>query len=185
MISVKVVEVNPSRLTKLRRELRKVSNQDFFRTIPLAEYERKILEFLRSESPEGHNDYRDFLAFLGYPTKRGPMMSFKSGWRTARETVKSSVSIRIWNLLETIGGKEGQKKFRAIEYGTSTSTWVAKRTFRFVGDDGWKTIKQGTSVTHVGNKGADVQQKTKDYIVKTLLPQISDTVYTNIARRLK
>jgi hypothetical protein len=181
MISVKVVQLNGNRLAKIRRELNYVSTDEFFRTIPLADFESLVEKKLRSLSPTGKSRYRSYLQALGYPSER----TLKDGWRVKRETRGSKIEFTVWNLLETIGGKSGKAKFNALEYGSNASEWIAKRMFRFKIGRQWVTIAQGRSVSHAGNEGAHAQERTREYIEQVLLPKIGTRIENLIAKRLK
>jgi hypothetical protein len=183
MTRIKVIQLNPNRLKKIRRELDFLSNQDFFKTIPLAEYERLIAEALRDFSPRGSSGYRDYLINLGFPAT-GALRSFADSWRTKRETEGTRVFFKVWNLLNTSSGSAGKAKFAAVEYGTKASTWIASRTFRFKSKGDWITIKEGRPVAHAETKGAEVQRTVADYVEGYLLPRIGADVEALIAKRM-
>lgn len=187
MIQVGIYVLNPNRLKKLQRELGYLTSDEFFRTIPLANFESQVLEFLKTVSPEAKgNRYAEYLTSLGYRSSRAKdsLSHFKDGWRVSRETTGNKISFKVWNVLETVAGAKGLAKFKSVEYGSKTSVWIASRFFRFQSKQGWISIKAGQAVTHRGNKGVDAQSKTRTYIEAVLLPQIKANVEALVARRL-
>lgn len=183
MISVKVVQLNGNRLAKIRRELRYLTSDAFFKTIPLSSFEDDVVKKLRDLSPKGRSKYRRYLAGLGIVPDSGDR-TFRDGWRVKRGTKGTKIEFTIWNLLETIGGKRGEAKFRSIEFGSKTTQWVAKRMFRFKSKGEWVTIAAGRSMTHSGNDGAEVQKRTAEYIENVLLPKIGAHVNKLVEQRL-
>jgi len=183
MITVNIV-TDEDRFRKVADALEFLSSEEFFRTIPLAQFETKILMFMRSISPEDRGLTKAYRSSLGLYFKGG-MQSFKDGWRVARETSGDSITFRIWNLLETVGGDQGVRKFSALEYGNSASSFIAKRTYVFQSVEGaWVTIKQGRTVQHAGRTGANVIGRTSDYIAQVMLPEIGQHINELITRRL-
>jgi hypothetical protein len=95
MISVKVVQLNGNRLAKIRRELGYLSTDDFFRTIPLADFSDLVEAKLRALSPSGKSKYRAYLSSLGHPRES---LSFKESWRVKRGNKGSKIEFTIWEL---------------------------------------------------------------------------------------
>jgi hypothetical protein len=183
-VSIKVVSVNPSRLAKVRRELRYLTSEDFFRTIPLKDFQDRVQEYLKLMSPVGDESKRQFLASAGYRvmSARDARMAFSEGWRVKRQNMRGSIRFEVSHLLES-KGKKGRAKFAAVEYGSKASTWIASRRFRFKGDR-WAHITPGRKIEHAATQGANAMEKTSEYIQNVLLPLISDKVNQTIRRRL-
>lgn len=181
MISVKVVQLNGNRLAKVRQELRYLSTDDFFRTIPLVDFSDLVEAKLRALSPSGRSKYRAYLESLGHPKES---LSFSQSWRVKRGNRGARIEFTIWNLLETIGGRSGDAKFKAIEFGSNASEWIVRRTFKIKIKRDWITMVEGRSMTHAGNDAANVQARTRDYIEQVLLPRIGLRINNLIENRL-
>jgi hypothetical protein len=185
-MNVRVHLLNPNRLKKVQRELGYLTGDAFLRTIPLADFGRDIEQFLKDNSPSSsEGEYARFRASIGHVMTEGRFLKFAESWRVRRETSSNKVSFKIWNLLETIGGKEGEAKFRSIEYGSKTTSWIVRNAFKVKIKGDWVTLAAGRSVTHTGTEAANVQGKVADYIEDVIRPQVGERVREAVWRRLK
>lgn len=186
MIRAKVIQLNPGRLEKIQHELGYITSDQFFRTIPLADFQQNLEDFLQDHSPKGApSDYMRFRASIGDVMHEGKFLKFAESWRIKREAGTNRISYKIWNLLETIGGHRGEAKFQSIEYGSSTTNWIVRKTFRIKIKGDWITLAKGRSVEHKGNEGAHVQAKVSDYILNVIKPKVATRVHDTVAKRLQ
>jgi len=181
MIEIKVINLQGSRLNKIRDALGYLSSPDFLRTLPLADFIKDVSSYMERISP--HRRRRQFTS--GQPK----LPHFANNWVVKRSTDGNRVFLTLDNKLNFLnfGGRAGIAKFAAIETGSTSSTWTAKRTFRFKygpGKKQWAVVGEGSDWEHAASPAANVLPRTSDYIQDVLMPKIRQRVGETIERRM-
>jgi hypothetical protein len=183
-VEIKVVRYNEARLKKIRRELDYATTDDFFKTIPLAEFTRDILRYARSKSPAPH----EFIAIgartmVHRQTAAQMIEKFREGWRVERSYSGGQINLVLRNIMENYSRQN--LWLNLIEYGSGASTWIARRTFRYFSETfGWVTVQRGRTMRHAPTKGVEVTKQTVQYIEENLVPLAREKISSIIEKRL-
>jgi hypothetical protein len=98
---------------------------------------------------------------------------FAEGWRIRRESTGNRLKFILSNVMMNRGVR-GQAKFMSVELGNRAQKLKpARRTYRFLGQEGWVTIKEGTRINRPARRGAHVMASSRAFILRTILPQVS------------
>jgi hypothetical protein len=185
MIKVTVLNsaATGSKLAVIRRKLDFGTNQEFFRTVQLSDFQERALEYIQSITPVGKNT--DYYESLGVKAPTRAQMALRDSWRVKRVTTDKAVGFEITSLLER-SGKRGWAKLLSIEYGNQPGFYIAKRAFNFYSTEyrRWVHIQAGEKVNRPSREGLHLTQKTSEYIQSVLLPEIKSKVSSIVRSRM-
>lgn len=179
MIDVKVIHPESRRMGRIKDALDFLSSAEFFRTIPLASEMEQIREFMFRISPDRRKTRYTELSKPDLPP-------FGESWIVRRRTQGNSIVIELDNRLYS-RSHAGRDKFIGVEFGSTASTWTARKMFRFKygpGKKQWVTVAEGSDWEHAESPAANVLEKTSAFIENVMIPRITDKFHSIVERRL-
>lgn len=185
MIRVRVKSFQTRRLDKLKDDLQFTSSSELFRTLPLAEFQRRALEYIESITPLGRRS--EYYEELGVKANKVGDQPLKGSWRIRRIAEGNSIQFEIYSKLEVSGGKRGKAKVEAIEGGNRAGSFIAKRDFKFFSTalDRWTYIREGDEVRRPARAGKHIVSRTAAFIQAFVAPDARDKIETILKNRLR
>ncbi len=172
------------RIDRLVEDLQYVNSQSFVRSLPLASFRERALNFLKKHFPvskQGSSNQNEF----GY--------HLVEGWKSKLVSSVTGVGFELYHMGE--GNSRILTILNSLNTGSKAFSYTAKDDFVFWGKyrtlkgkltkrEGWISIVEGRTVNRSEREGVEFEQDTYDYITMTLLPEMREMVRDRVASRL-